>query len=943
MSDKVWTDYVAKFGNEPGDAKQLQAFSKKTQTPLNYKQSNEMFTRNKGKKVTATEQTTEHENAAPSNDPGDAKKANTSTASEEKTQATTASVVIARHNMSNSEQRKQLDDKIKALFDSDTVEANKELKQLITSGVIDVDADYDFVCRNLWVPACRTGKKTIVQSLLNLKPDILNYKYQFSASGFKSGLEYAREFEHYDIAEMLILEQLGAGKANQLIEECNSIFDEDGVLSAFVAELDTLPENEVIKKGLVDVVSNMIKKRLPISSLVTNIGMRLNTGAVWECIQQESEKVIRDTNDKVGWHYLNNYISNNNSFIYRKWNIDGANDTKSDDADAAAEDAQMNAMLAKMGMRQLASCSPSEVAYLLRHVAKDQFNASPYSKMGNMDASVSDADMDKLCSIVVSEQINGKKFMLLDKQAVKGLTGALGPIPSVMFSNFLCVGHPPSGMKPFIAKYTLVPLALVPVQTQGKFPFDVLKAMCMSAGEQAANKDIKEYFVSEEQNNAEDWQFLRNYGKNATSVRLRQDTSLPYGVHCKYQKMEMVRMMGVASFNPLRYYDFEIYLNELMFRNAMLDDAFQEQCKAIFVGDDVDYMRGPLKKIGRCKVKTETDYFNEDFPTSACLLDIIRCTITFKSIESMLAMIKKFETLVQEQKCGCLKEIMRIKNGFIDYDHDKPQYTDIKYNVRVHVDNKEVIGEIQFLLENMANFKIKAHKYYNIVRREEYFDGLLKIITIKNSVDKKIGVLVANGDYKGLMTVMINENVQNLSDLKTLTGFNDWMRRIYELGRLKCVKVMVSLIGTADVAQFVLTKFESSDRYNFQDVNGFFLACASGRLKCAKYLLKLLTNAQQQQDVLFSTDKQGRSMFLKAVQKGYFDVVKYLYACFMEHDQDKAKQEIIAALQNPIGIQVNIVNPAVIKFIYEKLDGDAQNAVLANMDEDKKAKLQQCL
>ena len=59
----------------------------------------------------------------------------------------------------------------------------------------------------------------------------------------------------------------------------------------------------------------------------------------------------------------------------------------------------------------------------------------------------------------------------------------------------------------------------------------------------------------------------------------------------------------------------------------------------------------------------------------------------------MIEYIKLFENIVKKGNT-CLKEILRIKNGFNIYNHNKPEYTDIKYNIRININNKEIIGEV---------------------------------------------------------------------------------------------------------------------------------------------------------------------------------------------------------------------------------------------------------
>ena len=63
-----------------------------------------------------------------------------------------------------------------------------------------------------------------------------------------------------------------------------------------------------------------------------------------------------------------------------------------------------------------------------------------------------------------------------------------------------------------------------------------------------------------------------------------------------------------------------------------------------------------------------------------------------------------------------------IKNGFTEYVQDGVQYADIKLNVLIRGKHNNIIGEVQFLLQVMKDFKDKAHNLYAIQRRKEMME-----------------------------------------------------------------------------------------------------------------------------------------------------------------------------------------------------------------------------
>ena len=124
--------------------------------------------------------------------------------------------------------------------------------------------------------------------------------------------------------------------------------------------------------------------------------------------------------------------------------------------------------------------------------------------------------------------------------------------------------------------------------------------------------------------------------------------------------------------------------------------------------------------MSRSQTKVENDYISEEWPTSAKILDINRCALQFETVASLMKFLKNFEVKVKNGTAGCVKEIIRCKNGWSVYNEQLPSYTDIKLNVLLQSeDGKSIIAEIQFLLDVMSAYKKIAHKLYAIERKYE--------------------------------------------------------------------------------------------------------------------------------------------------------------------------------------------------------------------------------
>ena len=57
------------------------------------------------------------------------------------------------------------------------------------------------------------------------------------------------------------------------------------------------------------------------------------------------------------------------------------------------------------------------------------------------------------------------------------------------------------------------------------------------------------------------------------------------------------------------------------------------------------------------------------------------------------------------EKKYCITEVVRVKNGFFEYSHERAKYCDIKFNVVIIGREYNVVGEIQFLFQRMFDYK----------------------------------------------------------------------------------------------------------------------------------------------------------------------------------------------------------------------------------------------
>ena len=78
------------------------------------------------------------------------------------------------------------------------------------------------------------------------------------------------------------------------------------------------------------------------------------------------------------------------------------------------------------------------------------------------------------------------------------------------------------------------------------------------------------------------------------------------------------------------------------------------------------FQEAPVKLAERSLIKTQVEYADAKWPRSARVVDLIRNSVTFGTCADMMDGLESFISLVHEGKFGCVKKILRIKNGFKD-------------------------------------------------------------------------------------------------------------------------------------------------------------------------------------------------------------------------------------------------------------------------------------
>merc|ERR1712228_645921 len=115
------------------------------------------------------------------------------------------------------------------------------------------------------------------------------------------------------------------------------------------------------------------------------------------------------------------------------------------------------------------------------------------------------------------------------------------------------------------------------------------------------------------------------------------------------------------------------------------------------------------------------------------------------------------------------------------------QYADIKLNVVIKGKHNNIIGEVQFLLRAMREYKDMAHNLYAIQRKEEAFKSSVSAtLPILLNQQKEIMEVACRGNVKKILSLMIvqNKGIKDVMFVDKQSG-NTILTKVCYLGHLK--------------------------------------------------------------------------------------------------------------------------------------------------------------
>ena len=415
--------------------------------------------------------------------------------------------------------------------------------------------------------------------------------------------------------------------------------------------------------------------------------------------------------------------------------------------------------------------------------------------------------------------------------------------------------------------------------------------------------------INNNRNGKKDWNSLISWPVNYFDIidveyknisTLRQDC-IPNGLKSDYTENDVIPYAS-SSFNSRNFYDFNVYLPQLVLLSRTVNDKFQKSVSKVFNIDatsktgflknnEIIYTDGPVKTYERAKQKAENDYCNETFPKSACILDLIRCSLVFNNISTLLNGLDLLIKKINYFQSGNIIGIVRIKNGFTQYSNKNRQYCDIKLNVLIKGKKNNIIGEIQFLLSPMLKFKKRQHSLYSIERQKTFIDeSLSRILPQLLNKDKQLFVSGNLGNVSKLcQTIVLNNmSIQDIVQIDKISK-ESILTNICCLNNVKAIKFLMCIIPH----DLLINRLCTPNRYNILPMEYAVKHNQTNVLNEIFLMDKMISKYQRNIDLLFRLIYcvRHRNMFEFLIKK--LNLSKEKFVQLLDHQYSHILNEIV--------------------------------------------------
>eukprot|EP01084_Bolivina_argentea_P016678 31177_1 len=628
-------------------------------------------------------------------------------------------------------------------------------KELFNSNILSMTNKNPEYGQTLLHLACENGNLGVVMMCLNLGADIDD----IDRLGRKPE-DCAREGGWHQIERLLIFERLGGNLGSQVKDITSNITQQNGITNYIFDHLKSIKiNNENVNfnytlKIMSKLICEIIRQKHAFSDDLLHIawtyelnemkqnGKTFRDTNIWKTISETCLSVIQNSNQK-DWFWLKQYMLTSNIWYT---DIKQKPETKQQEDDVTDDKQDIN-----------------------------------YEQMIMTDEEKSEyAEFNKL----------------LDKQVLKSFNGDYQKEKKYRTEIWKKVYQNEQKKK---VKYLF---------------YELLDIVCVESTNQS--NWLKTPMNDIEKHNPSEWGELMTFNMKSTyKLNCRQDI-IPNGIKPQYTHDELTKKARPSSnFNVHHHYDVYEYLSKLVLTAHMVDDDFHNSIMNIFDinkktrrcnnDEGIMYQRGPIKLLERARAKAENDYADQLYPCSACVLDLNRCSLLFENIHTLLAALKLFVNKINYFQSGSIIGIARAKNGFKEY-IKQAQYADVKLNVLIKGKTNNLIGEVQFLLRTMKDYKDKAHNLYAIEREKEYIETqVTQILPMLLDEDKTLFIAGNMGDVKGLCRLMTINNFKTKDVMKKDKNGKTILHRICSLGHTKALLYVQSILKTDTFIEYIFS------------------------------------------------------------------------------------------------------------------------------------------
>lgn len=237
---------------------------------------------------------------------------------------------------------------------------------------------------------------------------------------------------------------------------------------------------------------------------------------------------------------------------------------------------------------------------------------------------------------------------------------------------------------------------------------------------------------------------VKNNVFNYSEHELRQDyISNGINIAPVFNRRNKKFRTSLNKFDYSKEFEYNIYLGQLLARACRLNQEFQQDMSRLFSENQIilsgKYFAGSLKTYDECVEDIDKIYVNKPFPRSAFLIDIVRGTVVFDSIKSMLRCMEDFIALISGDSndggVGCIKQIVRLTNDYEIFKDrkisrmgdSKFKYCDITMNIIIEHEGQAMIGEIKFLTQEMSECKTRFENLRLIETQKTFMTDVINI------------------------------------------------------------------------------------------------------------------------------------------------------------------------------------------------------------------------